>query len=68
MTYRTPDEVTEDNDGHQQSVYDQGTAAVKLSATTSEAKMDSGDPIRGDILGGGELHITNDAETISEYL
>jgi len=68
MTYRVQDEVTQDNNGHQQAVYNFGSVASKLSATASEAKIDTGDPIRGDALGGVEMQITNDDASATLYV
>lgn len=59
MTFRSISKVDEDNDGHQQSVYNFGSKASMLSVGATEAKIDAGDPIKGNVMPGGELTITN---------
>ena len=59
MTFRTESRVDEDQDGHQQSVYNFGSKTGMLSVGATEAKIDASDPIRGNVMPGGELTITN---------
>ena len=70
MTFRTADRIDEDNDGHQQSVYNFGSKTSMLSVGATEAKIDAGDPIIGNVKPGGELTVTNtdSAESIEVKL
>ena len=70
MTYRSISRVDEDQDGHQQSVYTFGTSASMISVGATEAKIDAGDPIIGNVKPGGELTVTNtdSAESIEVKL
>ena len=70
MTFRSVSDVNEDQDGHQQSVYAFGSKAAMLSVGATEAKIDAGDPIKGNVMPGGELTITNtdNSETVEVKL
>ncbi len=67
MTYRTPDEVFQDIPGYQQSQFEFGSKTAKLDVTTSEALIDTGDPIKG-VQPGGEADFVNDDAAESVYI